>query len=164
MFRVLDTAGLEEADDSLAARVRLQTEQALEQADLALFMIDARVGITPTDEHFSKWLRTAGIETWVIANKCEAGLGMPAFWTPTASDMATCCRCPPSTGMVWAGCTRTWCSGSPRPEGDEPDDDGLNLAAAAEARKPKTGAPTRSARTAPCIWWSPGGRMSASRR
>ena len=55
-FRVLDTAGLEEAfDDSLAARMRQQTEQALEQADLALFMvIDARVGITPTDEHFSK--------------------------------------------------------------------------------------------------------------
>ncbi|MAW52026.1 MAG: ribosome biogenesis GTPase Der [Geminicoccus sp.] len=75
-FRVLDTAGLEEAfDDSLAARMRQQTEQALGQADLALFMIDARVGITPTDEHFSKWLRTAGIETWVIANKCEGRAG-----------------------------------------------------------------------------------------
>ena len=63
-FRVLDTAGLEEAfDDSLAARMRQHSEQALGHADLALFMIDARVGITPTDEHFSKWLRTALFKT-----------------------------------------------------------------------------------------------------
>ena len=106
-FRVLDTAGLEEAfDDSLAARMRQQTEQALGQADLALFMIDARVGVTPTDEHFAKWLRTAGIETWVIANKCEGRAFIKLrnitwrrpglFFSHPSKICFTCWRCRPS--------------------------------------------------------------------
>lgn len=71
-FTVIDTAGLEEVfDDSLEARMRRQTEQALEEADVALLMIDARAGLTPLDRHFAQWLRKAQIPTYVVANKCE---------------------------------------------------------------------------------------------
>src|SRR5690349_4234425 len=57
-FRVVDTAGLEEAhDESLEARMRRQTEQAIAAADAVLFLIDARAGVTPLDEHFAAWLR-----------------------------------------------------------------------------------------------------------
>ena len=71
-FRVIDTAGLEEAfDESLEARMRAQTEQAVAAADLALFLIDARAGVTPLDEHFVGWLRRSGTPVLLAANKCE---------------------------------------------------------------------------------------------
>ena len=57
-FRLIDTAGLEDADhNSLEGRMRQQTERAVDDADLTLFMIDSRAGLTPMDEHFASWLR-----------------------------------------------------------------------------------------------------------
>src|SRR5437660_1237482 len=54
-FRLLDTAGLEQAKTgSLAQRMSDQTMQALKQADVAMFVIDGREGITSTDEHFAR--------------------------------------------------------------------------------------------------------------
>jgi GTP-binding protein len=71
-FRVIDTAGLEErADDSLEARMRRQTEQAIADADIALFLIDARVGVTPVDKHFADWLRRGKTPVLLLANKAE---------------------------------------------------------------------------------------------
>lgn len=75
-FKVVDTAGLEEAfDDSLEARMREQTEMALEEADIALFMIDARAGVTPLDSHFADWLRGQNKDVVLLANKCEGARG-----------------------------------------------------------------------------------------
>jgi len=80
-FRIIDTAGLEDArDDSLEGRMRRQTEQAVERADLVLMMIDARAGVTPLDAHFADWLRRVKVPVTLLANKCEgrgglAGLG-----------------------------------------------------------------------------------------
>ncbi|MBT5298673.1 MAG: ribosome biogenesis GTPase Der [Rhodospirillaceae bacterium] len=71
-FRLVDTAGLEDADDEkLEGRMRRQTEQAIDQADAAMFMIDARAGVTPVDEHFAAWLRTRPTPVILLANKCE---------------------------------------------------------------------------------------------
>ena len=57
-FTVIDTAGLEEAtDESLQGRMRRLTERAVDMADICLFMIDARAGVTPTDEIFADILR-----------------------------------------------------------------------------------------------------------
>jgi GTP-binding protein len=71
-FRVIDTAGLEEAfDNSLEARMRLQTEAALDEADVALMMVDARAGVTPMDKHFADWLRAHPTPVILLANKCE---------------------------------------------------------------------------------------------
>lgn len=76
-FTVIDTAGLEDAfDDSLEARMRRQTEQAVAQADALLFMIDARAGVTPLDRHFAGWLRRAKKPVVLIANKCESNAAM----------------------------------------------------------------------------------------
>lgn len=75
-FGVIDTAGLEEAfDDSLEARMRQQTEQAVADADVALLLIDARAGVTPLDEHFAQWLRREGTPVVLAANKCEGKAG-----------------------------------------------------------------------------------------
>lgn len=71
-FTLLDTAGYEDAnDDSLEARMRRQTEMAIAEADIILMMIDARAGVTPTDEHFARLLRRAGKTIHLIANKAE---------------------------------------------------------------------------------------------
>lgn len=75
-FTVIDTPGLEEArDESLAGRLRAQTEAALAEADLALFLIDARAGVTPLDELFARELRQSGKPTLLLANKCEGRAG-----------------------------------------------------------------------------------------
>ncbi len=79
-FTVIDTAGLEEAfDDSLEARMRLQTEQAVEDADLAFLIVDSRAGVTPLDEHFAQWLRKSPTPVFVLANKCEGRQGDSGF-------------------------------------------------------------------------------------
>jgi GTP-binding protein len=71
-FRLVDTAGLEEAAPAtLAGRMSRQSEAAAAQADVVLFMIDARAGLTPTDRHFANWLRKLGRPIILVANKCE---------------------------------------------------------------------------------------------
>lgn len=71
-FTVVDTAGFEDAtDNSLEARMRRQTEAAIREADLILFMIDARSGVTPLDEQFAQLLRRADKPVHLVANKAE---------------------------------------------------------------------------------------------
>ncbi|GJL85482.1 MAG: GTPase Der [Micavibrio sp.] len=71
-FRIIDTAGLEESfDDSIQGRMRQQTEAALKQTDVVLFIIDGREGVTPIDEHFAQWLRKQKKPVILAVNKCE---------------------------------------------------------------------------------------------
>jgi GTPase len=73
-FRVIDTAGLEDAGkESLERRMFQQTERALERADVALFVVDGRAGITPQDEAFAQWLRRCGKPLILAINKAEGG-------------------------------------------------------------------------------------------
>ena len=71
-FRVMDTAGFENEDPvSLPGRMRQQTEAAVREADVALFLIDAREGVTPLDEEIGRWLRSENTPVIVAANKAE---------------------------------------------------------------------------------------------
>ena len=75
-FRVIDTAGFEDEDpQSLPGRMRAQTEAAVREADAALFMIDARQGVTPLDEEIGRWLRVETTPVVLIANKAESNAG-----------------------------------------------------------------------------------------
>ena len=79
-FRAIDTAGLEEAaPDSLTGRIQAQTERALAAADVVLFIIDARAGVTPDDRHFARWLRQSGKPVVLVANKAEGSAGLPGI-------------------------------------------------------------------------------------
>ncbi|WP_081158458.1 ribosome biogenesis GTPase Der [Ensifer aridi] len=72
-FRIIDTAGLEQsAPDSLQGRMWAQTEAAIDEADLSLFVIDAKAGLTPADETLAEMLRRRGKPVVVVANKAEA--------------------------------------------------------------------------------------------
>ena len=71
-FRVMDTAGYEDEDPkSLPGRMRAQTEAAVREADVALFLIDAREGLTSMDEEIGRWLRSEDTPVIVAANKAE---------------------------------------------------------------------------------------------
>ncbi|MCT8973197.1 ribosome biogenesis GTPase Der [Microbaculum marinisediminis] len=81
LITLIDTAGLEEADPgSLEGRMRAQTERAVDEADVSLFLIDARAGLTPTDRHFADMLRKTGKPVVLVANKCEGAAGDPGFY------------------------------------------------------------------------------------
>ena len=83
-FTVIDTAGLEDAnDDSLPGRMRRLTERAVEMADVCLFVVDARTGITATDEVFADILRRSSAQVLLAANKAEgraAEAGIAEAW------------------------------------------------------------------------------------
>ena len=75
-FTVIDTAGLEEVtDDSLQGRMRRLTERAVDMADISLFLIDGRVGVTPSDETFAEILRKKGKRVILGVNKAEGKAG-----------------------------------------------------------------------------------------
>ncbi|MES2001125.1 MAG: ribosome biogenesis GTPase Der [Pseudomonadota bacterium] len=75
-FRIIDTAGFEDEDPaSLPGRMRQQTEAAVRDADVALFLIDAREGLTSLDEEIGRWLRAESTPVVVVANKAEGRSG-----------------------------------------------------------------------------------------
>ena len=79
--RLVDTAGLEDAPEgSIAARMREQSERAMREADLVLFVIDARSGITPADEAFASLVRQSGRPVILAANKSEGRAGEAGFY------------------------------------------------------------------------------------
>ena len=77
--RLIDTAGLEEAaPDTLPGRMRASSEAAVALADLVVFVVDVRSGITPADEHFAAWLRRQNRPVLLVANKAEGRAGATA--------------------------------------------------------------------------------------
>jgi GTPase len=75
-FTVIDTAGLEEVtDDSLQGRMRRLTERAVEMSDVCLFLMDGRVGVTPSDEVFADILRKKSARVILGVNKAEGKAG-----------------------------------------------------------------------------------------
>jgi GTP-binding protein len=78
-FTAIDTAGLAEGPEaSLEGRLRSQTEAALDEADLALFLIDAKAGLSALDRQVARWLRRESKPVILVANKCE-GLAAESF-------------------------------------------------------------------------------------
>ncbi|MGV3481629.1 MAG: ribosome biogenesis GTPase Der [Sphingobium sp.] len=75
-FRIVDTAGFEDEDpQSLPGRMRAQTEAAVADADVALFMVDSRAGIVPLDAEIGRWLRAGNTPVVLAANKAEGRAG-----------------------------------------------------------------------------------------
>ncbi|MEM1053563.1 MAG: ribosome biogenesis GTPase Der [Pseudomonadota bacterium] len=75
-FTIVDTAGWEDEDDlTLPGRMRKQTEASLEGADAALFVVDARAGLTPLDNEIARYLREHDVPIVLVANKAEGKAG-----------------------------------------------------------------------------------------
>jgi GTP-binding protein len=81
VLRITDTAGLEEATrGSIADRMRQQTLAAIEAADLVLFVIDAKDGVTTADEGFGRIVRQSGKPVVLVANKSESRASAAGFY------------------------------------------------------------------------------------
>ncbi|MFN3515012.1 MAG: ribosome biogenesis GTPase Der [Phenylobacterium sp.] len=75
-LELIDTAGFEDVtDESLEARMRQQTEAAIAEADVALFVVDAREGVTQLDEVFAEIVRKYDKPVVLAANKAEGKIG-----------------------------------------------------------------------------------------
>ena len=70
-FSIVDTGGWLPGGDELDEKVSRQVEEAVREADLVLFMVDASVGLTDDDERVAQWLRTADVPVMVVANKSD---------------------------------------------------------------------------------------------
>ncbi len=80
-FRLVDTAGFEDEDAAtLPGRMRAQTQAAVDMADVALFVIDARAGLVPLDEEIARWLRGSRTPVVLVANKAEGSSGDGGFY------------------------------------------------------------------------------------
>jgi GTP-binding protein len=113
-FTLVDTAGLEEADaSSLEGRMRAQTERAIDEADVCLFIIDARAGLTPTDSEFANLMRRFGDKTILVANKVEGRKGMDGLFEASSLGLASRWPFRLSMARAWPICSRRWTSTSP---------------------------------------------------
>ena len=84
-FQIVDTGGLVFDDDSeFLPEIRTQVFLALEEASLALLVVDGNQGVTDGDLSIAKWLRNSSCKTIVAVNKCESttlGISLaPEFW------------------------------------------------------------------------------------
>ena len=71
-FVLVDTGGIDVADESaITQRIAEQARAAVEQADLVLFLVDARQGITPGDEEIADLLRRSRKPVLLVANKVD---------------------------------------------------------------------------------------------
>lgn len=76
-FRLIDTAGFDESEPgSLSQRMTEQTLTAIAEADVCLFVIDARDGVTTGDEAIAGALRRSGKPVVLAANKCEGRIDL----------------------------------------------------------------------------------------
>jgi GTP-binding protein len=126
-LELIDTAGFEDIhDESLEARMRAQTELAVAEAQLVLFVIDAREGVTPVDETFAELLRRSGKPVVVVANKTEGRAGdagaLEAFSLGLGEPVAISAEHGEGLGDLYMAIAA---AGPPAPEDDDtaPDED-----------------------------------------
>jgi len=74
-LRLVDTAGYEDKETGIEVRMRQQTEIALAEADVCLFLIDGREGVTALDQRFGELLRRASKPVILLVNKAEGRRG-----------------------------------------------------------------------------------------
>ncbi len=105
-FRIIDTAGFEEDDpQTLPGRMRAQTEAAVNSADVALFVIDARAGVVPLDEEIGRWLRGSKTPVILLANKAEGRASESGSTTGGASPLSSA-HCAAQSHSIMIG--RRW--------------------------------------------------------
>ncbi len=74
-LEIIDTAGYEYSkEDNIEKRMWEQTQKAINEADVVLFLFDARDGVQPYDEHLASLVRQMGKPVVLLANKCEGKL------------------------------------------------------------------------------------------
>jgi GTP-binding protein len=95
-FMVVDTGGITGQEEGIDSSMAAQSMLAMEEADIVLFLVDCRDGLTPTDEAIAKHLRESGKSFYLVANKIDGlnpdvaladfySLGFEAVYPTTAT-------------------------------------------------------------------------------
>ncbi|HKM17640.1 MAG: ribosome biogenesis GTPase Der [Firmicutes bacterium] len=83
-FILVDTGGIETGEDTITRQIRVQAEMAIEEADVIIFVVDGREGLTAADEEIAQQLRKASKKVILCVNKVEDFTLSPAiaadFW------------------------------------------------------------------------------------
>ena len=124
---LIDTAGFEDvADESLEARMRAQTELALDECDVALFVMDARDGLTPLDSLFVELLRKRDKPVVVLANKAEGRAGEAGANEAFALGLGEPIPISAEHGEGMADLYQALVALTPDPDGEEDEADAAN--------------------------------------
>lgn len=70
-FIIVDTGGIDGTEDGVETRMAGQSLLAIEEADIVLFMVDARAGLMPADQGIAQHLRSREKSTFLVANKTD---------------------------------------------------------------------------------------------
>ncbi|CAI0709916.1 ribosome biogenesis GTPase Der [Serratia proteamaculans] len=70
-FIIVDTGGIDGTEDGVETRMAGQSLLAIEEADIVLFMVDARAGLMPADLGIAQHLRNRQKATFLVANKTD---------------------------------------------------------------------------------------------
>jgi GTP-binding protein len=140
---LVDTAGFEDVDDdTLEARMRRQTELAIDEADVCLFLIDAREGITPLDEVFAEILRRRDKPVLLGANKAEGKQGEPGIAEAWALGFGEPIPLSGEHGEGMADLYAALVKIAPEHQDDEADDEGDKPVRLAIVGRPNAGKST----------------------
>ncbi len=127
-FRLVDTAGLEDAvSGTMAERMREQTDEALLEADVLLFVMDARQGVTARDRQVASELRKAEAPVILVANKAEARTAMAGVWDAFSLGFGDPVAVSAEHGDGMAALHDALAHHAPAADGDGADDDGRRL-------------------------------------
>ncbi|XAO72215.1 MAG: ribosome biogenesis GTPase Der [Acetobacteraceae bacterium] len=128
LIRIVDTAGLEEAaPDTVFGRMRASSESAIGQADLILFCIDARAGVTPADHHFAQFLCRQNRPVLLIANKAEGSAAQTEVYESFVLGLGTPLAVSAEHGEGLSHLMREIAERLKGDEKDAPDEAGLSL-------------------------------------
>jgi GTP-binding protein len=129
-LELIDTAGFEDVDDeSLEARMRAQTERAIDEADLCLFVMDAREGVTPLDRIFADLVRKRDKPVVVAANKSEGKAGDHGAAEAHGLGLGEPVMISGEHGEGMAELYAAFLAASPEEDEDDGDDDGFDVEA-----------------------------------
>ena len=130
-FTLIDTGGVDlDDEDPLAVTIQDQARAALADAQVALFVVDARAGLRPGDEEIADILRRGDVPVVLAANKIDSPRDVAArARVPRRSGSASRCRSPPPRGSAPATCSTGSSSCSrPRRRSSEDEEDLVRLA------------------------------------
>ena len=72
-FIVVDTGGIGENEGGIDSYMAEQSKTAIHEADIIVFVVDARAGLLASDEQIARELRTLGKKVYLVANKVDLG-------------------------------------------------------------------------------------------
>ncbi|MGO2502127.1 MAG: GTPase, partial [Cobetia marina] len=88
-YTVIDTGGISGDEEGIDLMMAGQSLAAIDEADIVLFMVDARAGLNMADEAIANHLRINQKKTWLVVNKTDGmdeEIGKSDFWTLGLGD------------------------------------------------------------------------------